>query len=295
MARASIGIIGGSGLYRMAALAEPREQLIDTPFGRPSDAIVVGKVSDVNVAFLARHGRDHRLLPGEIPYRANIYALKTLGVRYLISISAVGSLREEIQPLDVVLPDQFIDLTKHRTDTFFGEGAVAHVSLANPVCPAVTAILKRACFEAGLPAGVNLHDSGTYVCIEGPAFSTRAESFRYRDMDASIIGMTAMPEARLAREAQMAYAVLAFATDYDCWHPRESAVTADLAIANLARNADLAQRMLVAALPALATESPASEAHRALESALVTRPEVMTPATRARLGPLLEPALPADH
>lgn len=293
--RPAIGIVGGSGLYRMAALADAREQRVDTPFGRPSDVIVTGRIAGVEVAFLARHGRDHRLLPGEIPYRANVYALRSLGVRYLISISAVGSLREEIRPLDVVLPDQLIDLTRHRADTFFGDGAVAHVSLADPVCPALAAILQRACGDAGLPEGVRLHDRGTYVCIEGPAFSTRAESFRYRDMGASVIGMTAMPEARLAREAQIAYAVLAFATDYDCWHPREATVTAELAIANLAKNAELAQKIVVAALPRLAAESPASEAHHALDAALVTQPESMAPETRARLAALLEPELPGDH
>ncbi len=295
MSRTAIGIIGGSGLYRMAALVNPREHLIDTPFGRPSDVVVTGRVVGVDVAFLARHGRDHRLLPGEIPYRANVFALRSLGVRYLISISAVGSLREEIRPLDVVLPDQFIDLTKRRADTFFGDGAVAHVSLADPVCPALATILGRACAGTSLSDGVRLHDRGTYVCIEGPAFSTRAESLRYRDMGACVVGMTAMPEARLAREAQVAYAVLAFATDYDCWHPREAAVTAELAIANLARNADLAQRLLLAAIPALAAELPISDAHRALAGALVTPPEAMTAAVRARLGPLLEPVGTANH
>jgi 5'-methylthioadenosine phosphorylase len=295
MSQTAIGIIGGSGLYRMAALQDQREHFVDTPFGRPSDAIVTGRIGDVAVAFLARHGRDHRLLPGEVPYRANVYALKTLGVKYLVSISAVGSLREEIRPLDIVLPDQFIDLTKHRADTFFGDGAVAHVSLADPVCSGMAGILRQASAEAALACKVGLHDCGTYVCVEGPAFSTRAESLRYREMGASVIGMTAMPEARLAREAQVAYALLAFATDYDCWHPREAAVTAKLAIANLRRNASLAERILQAAVPALASAQPASEAHHALSSALVTPPDAMTPATRARLAPLLGPMAPVDH
>lgn len=291
MSRAVIGVVGGSGLYQMTGLQDVSENVIDTPYGRPSDVIVTGRLDGAEVAFLARHGRAHTLLPGEVPYRANLWALKSLGASYLVSVSAVGSLREEIRPLDVVLPDQFIDLTKRRGQTFFGDGAVAHVSLADPVCPALAGVLRRACDAAGLPDGVHLHDGGTYVCIEGPGFSTRAESQRYRAMGASVIGMTAMPEARLAREAQMAYALLAFATDYDCWHPREAAVTADSAIANLRKNVSLAERILKSAIPLIAAELPPSAAHHALASALVTPPEAMSPATRARLSPLLKPGL----
>ncbi len=284
-----IGVIGGSGLYQMEALQDTREHAIDTPFGPPSDEIVTGRIRGTEVAFLARHGRGHRLIPGEVPYRANIYAMKTLGVRYLISISAVGSLREDIRPLDVVCPDQFIDLTRRRDSTFFGDGAVAHVSMAQPVCPNLAQVLAQAHAGAGLPDETRLHRGGTYVCIEGPAFSTLAESQWYRSLGASVVGMTNMPEAKLAREAQIAYATLALVTDYDCWHPREVAVTAELAIANLTRNADTAQRVLIEAIAALAARPPSSSAHTALAGGLVTRPDSMSDTVRARLTALLEP------
>ena len=286
MGKILIGVLGGSGLYRMDTLTEAQEHIIDTPFGRPSDVIVSGKVGGVEVAFLARHGRGHKLIPTEVPYRANIYALKSLGVRYLISVSAVGSLREEMRPLDMVLPDQFIDLTKFRASTFFGDGAVAHVSMAQPVCPALSNLLAQA-VEAQNFADLKLHRSATYVCIEGPSFSSRAESNWYRGMGADIIGMTNMPEAKLAREAQIAYATLALVTDYDCWHPREVHVTADMAIANLMKNAEHAQHVLVRAIALLAQSWPQSIAHDALASSLVTRPEAMLPAVRARLDVLL--------
>lgn len=260
--------------------------MIDTPFGHPSDIIVTGRVSGIEVAFLARHGRGHRLIPAEVPYRANVYAMKSLGVRYLISISAVGSLHQDIRPLDMVLPDQFIDLTKHRVPTFFGNGAVAHVSMAQPVCPALSALLAQA-IEGQNFANLKLHKSGTYVCIEGPSFSSKAESLWYRSMGADIIGMTNMPEAKLAREARIAYATLALATDYDCWHPKEAHVTADMAIANLMKNAEHAQQVLVEAIGLIAHTMPESIAHTALGSGLVTQPDTMTPATRARLDVIL--------
>jgi 5'-methylthioadenosine phosphorylase len=285
MQTAVIGVIGGSGLYQMDALRDPRQLRVDTPFGQPSDIIVTGLVDDIPVAFLARHGRGHRLLPSEVPYRANLYAMKQLGVEYLLSFSAVGSLREELRPLDMVLPDQFIDLTRRRASTFFGEGAVAHVSMAQPVCAAVSAALARAASD--LAEAVRVHRGGTYLCIEGPQFSTLAESQWYRSMGASIIGMTNMPEAKLAREAQMAYATLAMVTDYDCWHPRESAVTAESAIANLMRNAKNAQQIATAAIRILGTERPASIAHTALASGLVTQPQDMAPDVRSRLSALL--------
>lgn len=288
MSRIAIGVIGGSGLYAMTELQEAREHTLDTPFGKPSDAIVTGRIRGVEVAFLARHGRGHRLIPSEVPYRANIYAMKALGVRYLISISAVGSLRENIGPLDMVLPDQFIDLTKRRDSTFFGDGAVAHVSMAQPVCSDLAQILAQAFAYTGFPETIRLHRGGSYVCIEGPAFSTRAESHWYRGLGASVIGMTNMPEAKLAREAQIAYATLALATDYDCWHPREAEVTAELAIANLMTNAANAQRVLLVAIAALALSNPTSIAHTALNSALVTPADTLSPALRARLGVLLE-------
>jgi len=281
-----IGVLGGSGLYQMDALTDVKEHVIDTPFGQPSDVVVTGKVAGTAVAFLARHSRGHRMIPSEVPYRANIYALKSLGVRYLISVSAVGSLREEIRPLDMVLPDQFIDLTKHRTSTFFGDGAVAHVSMAQPVCPALSAILAQA-IEGLHFSDLKLHQGGTYVCIEGPSFSSKAESLWYRSMGADIIGMTNMPEAKLAREAQIAYATLALATDYDCWHPKVAHVTADMAIANLMKNAEHAQQVLVGAIGLIANSLPDSIAHTALASSLVTQPKAMSPQVRERLSVIL--------
>ncbi|TBR12588.1 MAG: S-methyl-5'-thioadenosine phosphorylase [Rugosibacter sp.] len=284
MQKALIGVIGGSGLYQMEALQNATEQVLSTPYGKPSDVIVSGHVHDVPVAFLARHGRGHRLIPSEVPYRANIHAMKQMGIRYLISISAVGSLREEMQPLDMVLPDQFIDMTRRRDSTFFGDGAVAHVSMAQPVCQNLTGVIARAISETALDRQINLHRGGSYLCIEGPQFSTQAESHWYRSMGASVIGMTNMPEAKLAREAQIAYATVAMVTDYDCWHPREAHVTADIAIANLMKNTKHAQQIAAAAIRILGTEKPASIAHNALESALITPWETTTPTTRQRLA-----------
>jgi 5'-methylthioadenosine phosphorylase len=281
------GIIGGSGLYKMDGLADMREVMVDTPYGPPSDAIATGTLDGVPVAFLARHGRSHSTLPGDIPFRANIWALKSLGVDYLVSVSAVGSLKEALAPRHMALPDQFIDLTRHRPGTFFGDGAVAHVSLAHPVCAALSAALAQAFDDCALPDAV-LHRGGTYVCIEGPQFSTYAESRLYRSWDASVIGMTNMPEARLAREAEIAYATLALVTDYDCWHAGHEAVTADIAIGNLMHNAANAQRVLRACIARLAADPPLSKAHSALQQALVTQPAAMPEATRARLAPLLK-------
>lgn len=281
-----IGVIGGSGLYQLEALTDAQEHIIDTPYGRPSDAIVTGQIGGVAVAFLARHGRGHRLIPSEVPYRANIYAMKSLGVRYLISISAVGSLREEIHPLDMVLPDQFIDLTKFRDSTFFGDGAVAHVSMAQPICSALSSILEQAVKGLNL-SDVTLHQGGTYVCIEGPSFSSEAESHWYRSLNASVIGMTNMPEAKLAREAQIAYATLALATDYDCWHPKEAHVTADMAIANLMKNAEHAQQVVVTAIKLISQTQPHSIAHSALSSGLVTPLSAMSDIVRQRVSVLL--------
>jgi 5'-methylthioadenosine phosphorylase len=283
MTRALIGVIGGSGLYQMDALQDAQQHDLETPYGKPSDAVVTGTVHGVPVAFLARHGRGHRLIPSELPYRANIHALRQLGVRYLVSFSAVGSLREELRPLDMVLPDQFIDLTRRRESTFFGAGAVAHVSMAQPVCANLCDALARAVAAAGLGDKIRLHRGGTYVCIEGPQFSSMAESHWYRSMGASVIGMTNMPEAKLAREAQMAYATLAMVTDYDCWHPREAHVTADAAIANLMQNAGHAQAIAAEAIRILGREMPASAAHTALDAALVTGRETMAPEVQERL------------
>jgi 5'-methylthioadenosine phosphorylase len=291
MQQALIAVIGGSGLYQMPALKEATEHVIETPYGPPSDAIVTGLLDGVPVAFLARHGRGHRLIPSEVPYRANIHALKQLGVRYLISMSAVGSLREEMKPLDMVLPDQFIDLTRRRDATFFGDGAVAHVSMAQPVCSSVSDALARAIAEVNLlhpTDAITVHCGGTYVCIEGPQFSTQAESHWYRSMGADVIGMTNMPEAKLAREAQIAYATLAMVTDFDCWHPREAHVTAQLAMNNLFKNAERAQSIAAAAIRILAGERPASIAHDALAGALVTQPDAMAPETLRRLAAIIQ-------
>lgn len=282
-----IGIIGGSGLYQLDGLEHVGEERIQTPYGPTSDVVVTGILSGVRVAFLARHGRGHRLLPSEVPYRANIYALKQLGARYLLSFSAVGSLREDVAPLDFVLPDQYIDLTRRRENTYFGNGVVAHVSMAQPVCPVTREVLARAVRNALETASPRLHQGGTYVCIEGPQFSSLAESNWYRSMGASVIGMTNMPEAKLAREAQIAYASLAMVTDYDCWHPREAHVTADIAIANLTTNAERAKKVAVEAIRILGTEAPVSPAHTALQSALVTPSEAMSDELKQWMGVLL--------
>lgn len=287
MVQSEIGILGGSGLYQMAALENVQEHHIDTPYGAPSDALVTGSLDGISVAFLARHGRGHKLIPSEVPYRANIHAMKMLGVRYLLSFSAVGSLRHEIAPLDLVLPDQFIDLTRLRVGTFFGQGAVAHVSMANPVCPQVSHALLRAARQVDPQGDVRLHGAGTYVCIEGPQFSSVAESNWFRSMGGSVIGMTNMPEAKLAREAQIAYATLAMVTDYDCWNPEEACVSAEMALANLMKNAQRAQAIAAAAVQILGRERPMSVAHSALSSALVTQPEAMSESVRARLQVLL--------
>lgn len=283
MGETAIGVIGGSGLYQMAALGDRREHVIETPYGAPSDVLVSGSIEGTPVVFLARHGRKHQLLPSEVPYRANIHALRQMGVRYLLSFSAVGSLQKDIAPLDMVLPDQFIDLTRQRAGTFFGEGLVAHVSMAQPVCAVVAAALERAVVEACKSDPVKLHRGGTYVCIEGPQFSTVAESHWFRSMGASIIGMTNMPEAKLAREAQIAYATLAMVTDYDCWRPREAHVTASMALENLMKNAGRAQHIAVAAIRHLAEHMPVSAAHSALASGLVTQPDAMSESARELL------------
>lgn len=290
MSQALVGVIGGSGLYQMDALQNVREVRLTTPFGNPSDNFMCGTVHGVSVAFLARHGRGHRLIPSEVPYRANVHAFKQLGVQYLVSMSAVGSLKEELAPLDMVLPDQFIDLTKQRESTFFGNGAVAHVSMAQPVCHALSETLARA--VASLANPVKLHRGGSYVCIEGPQFSSLAESQWFRSMNASVIGMTNMPEAKLAREAQIAYATLAMVTDFDCWHPREAHVSADAAIKNLMKNAGNAQLIAAQTIALLGQERPTSEAHTALSHALVTPADAMSEQVRERLAVLWQSTAP---
>ncbi|MGB3298475.1 MAG: S-methyl-5'-thioadenosine phosphorylase, partial [Phormidesmis sp.] len=264
-----IGIIGGSGLYKMEALTDVQEVRLETPFGSPSDALIVGKIDGVSVAFLARHGRNHTLTPSELPFRANIYAMKMLGVEYLISASAVGSLKAEAKPVDMVVPDQFIDRTKNRASTFFGEGIVGHISFGDPVCKNLAEVLADAVESQDLQ-DVTLHRGGTYVCMEGPAFSTKAESNLYRSWEATVIGMTNLPEAKLAREAEIAYATLAMVTDYDCWHPDHDSVTVEMVIGNLQKNAVNAQKVIAEVVRRLHENPPTSEAHDALKYAIIT-------------------------
>lgn len=285
-----IGVIGGSGLYHMPALTDVEEYTISTPFGNPSDALLVGRLAGVPVAFLARHGRHHHLLPTELPARANIYALKSLGVQYIISVSAVGSLQAEVKPLDLVVVDQFIDRTRNRISTFFGEGIVAHITFEHPVCPALAQVLIDAITELNLP-DVTLHPRGTYVCMEGPAFSTRAESELYRSWGATVIGMTNLPEAKLAREAEIAYATLALATDYDCWHPEHASVSVEMVVSNLRKNVTNAQAVIQKAVAKIAAHPPTSKAHRALKNAIMTPLDKVPPATLEKLRPILAPYL----
>jgi 5'-methylthioadenosine phosphorylase len=287
MVQAKIGIIGGSGLYKMEALKDVEEVFLDTPFGTPSDALIVGTLEGTRVAFLARHGRNHHLMPSELPFRANIHAMKQVGVEYLISASAVGSLKEEAKPLDMVVPDQFIDRTKNRISTFFGDGIVAHIAFGDPVCHQLAGVLADAVASLELP-DVTLHRGGTYVCMEGPAFSTKAESHLYRSWGATIIGMTNLPEAKLAREAEIAYATLALVTDYDCWHPDHDSVTVEMVIANLHRNATNAQKVIQETVRRLTENPPASEAHSALKYAILTQLDKVPAATKEKLGLLLQ-------
>ena len=285
---AQIGIIGGSGLYKMGeALQDVEEVQVDTPFGSPSDAVILGTLEGTRIAFLARHGRNHTLLPSELPFRANIYAMKQLGVEYLISASAVGSLKEEAKPLDMVVPDQFIDRTKNRVSTFFGEGIVAHIGFADPVCNVLAGVLGDAIASLKLP-NVTLHRGGTYVCMEGPAFSTRAESHLYRSWGATVVGMTNLPEAKLAREAEIAYATLALVTDYDCWHSEHDSVTVELVIENLQRNAINAQKVIQETVRRLSENPPRSDAHEALKYAILTQLDKAPAATKEKLGALLK-------
>ena len=281
-AQTKLAVIGGSGLYDFPGLANRRELNIETPFGRPSDSIVTGTLSSVGVAFLPRHGRGHRISPTRLPARANIYALKTLGVERVLSVSAVGSLREELKPLDMVIPDQLIDRTKGRPATFFEDGIVAHVAFADPFCPGLSGLLHRAAVRQDVTA----HFGGAYVVMEGPQFSTRAESEIYRSWGASVIGMTGLPEAKLAREAEMCYATMALVTDYDCWREAGESVSVDMVVANLRRNAEAAQGVIgevAAGLPARGCGCGS-----ALEDAIITAPDVVPRATLKRLSPIVD-------
>jgi 5'-methylthioadenosine phosphorylase len=286
MADIKIGIIGGSGLYKMEALQNVQEVQVKTPFGNPSDALITGEIDGIKVAFIPRHGRNHHLTPAEVPYRANVHAMKQMGVEYLISASAVGSLRSEVKPLDLVLPDQFLDRTKGRAGSFFGEGVVAHISFGDPICPKLQQVLADAIESLNLP-DITCHQGGTYVCMEGPAFSTKAESNMYRQLGGTIIGMTNLPEAKLAREAEMAYATLALSTDYDCWHPDHDSVTVEMVIANLGKNAVNAQRVIQETVKRIAAQPFESIAHSALQYAIITPPAGMNPATKEKLNLLI--------
>jgi len=281
-AKARVAIIGGSGFYQMPGLTDMEEVRIDTPFGPPSDAIVIGALDGQRVAFLPRHGVGHRILPSEVPVRANIYALKLLRVEFAIGVSAVGSLREDIEPLHMVVPDQLIDRTHGRPSTFFGQGLVAHIAFAEPFCPTLRSALTGSAREAG----ATVHSGGTYVVMEGPPFSTRAESNLYRTWGADVIGMTALPEAKLAREAEMCYAILASATDYDCWHDEHASVTAEMIVANLQKNVEVSQRAVRLALRRIPSVRECACAS-ALKDALVTPLELAPPETRERLAPLI--------
>ena len=282
----TVGVIGGSGLYDIEGMTSTRSIRVRTPFGAPSDAITVGSLEGIRVAFLSRHGRGHLLNPSGINYRANIFALKSLGVSHVISVSAVSSMKESIHPGDVVVPDQFIDLTKRRVSTFFDDGIVAHVAFGEPVCAELTQIL----LSAGERVGATLHRSGTYLCMEGPQFSTKAESRLYRQWGVDVIGMTNMPEAKLAREAELCYATLALVTDYDCWHETEEAVTVEAVLGTLHRNVALAKQILRAVMPSFAHPMDCP-CHRALDHAILTAPNRIPSAARKKLSLLIDRAL----
>ncbi|QMV17670.1 S-methyl-5'-thioadenosine phosphorylase [Granulicella sp. 5B5] len=279
MAKAEIGIIGGSGLYNMDGLTEVHEEKVETPFGDPSEVFLLGKLEGRDVAFLARHGKGHRILPSELNFKANIYAMKALGVKSILSVSAVGSLKEEHKPTDFVIPDQFIDRTFDRSATFFGNGVVGHVAFGDPVCPIVSKAFADACAEVGVVGKLG----GTYICMEGPQFSTKAESRLYRSWGADVIGMTNLQEAKLAREAELSYATLAMVTDYDCWFEGHDAVTIEQVIAVMHQNSGNAQKVVKAAVRLMPTDLSASPAQTAAKFATMTDKTMIPDATRKKL------------
>ena len=283
MADAQIGIIGGSGLYEMDGLRVLSERKVVTPFGDPSDAYVIGEIDGVTVAFLSRHGRGHRLTPSELNYRANIFGFKVLGVHSILSASAVGSMKEQYHPTDIVFPHQFIDRTRHRPDTFFGNGLVAHVSFADPICAGVSFIMG----EVAREAGATLHMGGVYLNMEGPQFSTRAESNLYRSWGVDVIGMTNLQEAKLAREAEICYATMALVTDYDCWHESVEAVSVDQILEYLRANATMAQKILRGSIRKTASRSRDCACVSALQYAIITDPRVVPPQLKQDLAPLI--------
>ena len=282
MQQAEIGIIGGSGLYHMPGFSDPQEVRQQTPFGDPSDAYILGTLEGHKVAFLARHARGHRLLPTELNFRANIYGFKQLGVERIISVSAVGSLKEEHKPLDFVIPDQFFDRTRHRVDTFFGDGIVAHVSFGDPVCGEMAKVVRGACRSAGVSAKLG----GTYICMEGPQFSTKAESNVYRSWGADVIGMTNLQEAKLAREAEICYVTIAMVTDYDCWHPHHDSVTVEQVVSVLVKNAENAASVVEATVAAMPEERNC-KCGTALAHAIMTDPAKIPSATKEKLQLIL--------
>ncbi|HEX8411058.1 MAG TPA: S-methyl-5'-thioadenosine phosphorylase [Thermoanaerobaculia bacterium] len=278
-----IGIIGGSGLYEMQGLNVLYERTIETPFGMPSDPFVIGEVDGVKVAFLSRHGRGHRFTPSEVNYRANVYGLKLLGAHTILSASAVGSMKEDYAPTDIVFPHQFIDRTRHRPDTFFGNGLVAHVAFADPICAGVSFLMA----DAGREAGAKVHIGGTYVCMEGPQFSTRAESNLYRSWGADVIGMTNLTEAKLAREAELCYATMALVTDYDCWHPEHDDVEIEQILGYLRANATMAQTILRTSIARAASRKRDCACVNALQFAFLTDRDTIPPATKDALAPII--------
>ena len=286
MAQAKIGVIGGSGLYSMDGLTDVHEEQVETPFGAPSDSISIGTVEGVPIAFLPRHGRGHRISPSELPVRANIWALKSLGVEWVLSVSAVGSMREDVAPKDVLIPDQLFDRTKSRVNSFFEGGVVVHCTFAEPFCPTFSRVLGEAAQSLGT---VKVHQGGTYICIEGPFFSTKAESRIYRQWGVDVIGMTALPEAKLAREAEMHYATLACITDYDCWHETEESVTVEMVIANLQQNVANAQRVIreIARRAGEMESGKSCDCDRALAMGTMTDPARIPDAVKERYRLLL--------
>jgi len=276
-----LAVLGGSGLYDLPGLERVEEIAVDTPYGAPSDKVVRGYLGNTALLFLPRHGRGHRIMPSEIPFRANIYGMKMLGVERILSASAVGSLKEEHKPLDLVIPDQFIDRTRNRVSTFFGDGIVAHVAFADPVCPQLAEVAADSGDAAG---GFEVHRGGTYVCMEGPAFSTKAESNLYRLWGADVIGMTNLQEAKLAREAEICYTTIALVTDYDCWHESHESVTVDLVIENLNKNSENARRLIREAVRRLATLERTCGCGQALRYAIITQPEEVSDTAKQRLS-----------
>jgi len=281
--KATIGIIGGSGLYQMEGMTVLDERPIETPFGDPSDPYVIGEIDGVRVAFLSRHGRGHRLSPTEWNYRANIFGFKVLGVHTILSASAVGSMKEEYAPTEIVFPHQFIDRTRHRQDTFFGNGVVAHVSFADPICAGASSTMSRVARDAG----ARVHEGGVYLCMEGPQFSTRAESKLYRSWDVDVIGMTNLTEAKLAREAEICYATMALVTDYDCWYEGHDDVTVETVLAYLAKNAETAQKILRNSIVPAATRKRDCACPRALQYALITQAAAIPAQVKRDLAPII--------